>query len=129
MFRPAQGAESAALVGRFRASVFVRSQGSGPASARSEKSAAPRGYGISEHVSDYVEGSGFGCRVAVVLALTGVGACGRAPAELPKATGPMPLEEARTYVLALVNADRTDAGLDPVERDEVAERAGQRHAE
>lgn len=55
--------------------------------------------------------------------------CGRAPAELPKATGPMPLEEARAYVLALVNRDRADAGLEPVERDEVAESAGQRHAE
>jgi len=41
----------------------------------------------------------------------------------------MPLEEARAYVLALVNRDRADAGLEPVERDEVAERSGQRHAE
>jgi len=55
--------------------------------------------------------------------------CGHGPAELPKATGPMPLEEARAYVLALVNRDRADAGLEPVERDEVAERSGQRHAE
>lgn len=61
--------------------------------------------------------------------MTGIAGCGRGPAELPKATGPMSLEEARAYVLALVNRDRADEGLNPVERDEVAERAGQRHAE
>ena len=41
----------------------------------------------------------------------------------------MQLDDARAYVIALVNRDRADAGLNPVERDEVAERAGQRHAE
>ncbi len=65
----------------------------------------------------------------MTLCMTGITGCGRAPAELPKATGPMQLDDARAYVLALVNRDRADAGLDPVERDEVAERAGQRHAE
>lgn len=55
--------------------------------------------------------------------------CGRDPATVPKATGPIGLEEAREYVLALVNRDRNEHGLEPVERDEAAERAGQRHAE
>src|SRR6478735_326087 len=45
----------------------------------------------------------------------------------PKA--PMNLEQARRYVLALVNRDRAEHGLAPVVMDEVANRAGQRHAE
>lgn len=55
--------------------------------------------------------------------------CAREPASVPVATGPMNLEDARSYVLALVNRDRSDAGLSLVERDEVAEGAAQRHAE
>jgi uncharacterized protein YkwD len=43
--------------------------------------------------------------------------------------GPLGLEAAREYVLRLVNHDRNEAGLDPVERDEVAEKAGQRHVD
>ena len=42
---------------------------------------------------------------------------------------PMSLAEARDYMIALVNHDRAQAGLAPVERDEVAERAAQVHAE
>lgn len=45
----------------------------------------------------------------------------------PKA--PMNLEQARRYVLSLVNRDRAEHGLKPVIMDEVASRAGQRHAE
>jgi hypothetical protein len=43
--------------------------------------------------------------------------------------GPLGLEEARTYMLALVNADRHSEGLGSVELDDVATLAGQRHAE
>ncbi|HEY0465194.1 MAG TPA: CAP domain-containing protein [Polyangiaceae bacterium] len=49
------------------------------------------------------------------------------PAPRPKA--PMNLEQARRYVLALVNRDRTEQGLAPVVMDDAANRAGQRHAE
>jgi hypothetical protein len=52
---------------------------------------------------------------------------GTAPLDRP--TGPVGLEEARRYVLGLVNRDRAEADLPPVERDEVAERAGQRHVD
>ena len=45
----------------------------------------------------------------------------------PKA--PMNLEQARRYVLALVNHDRAEHGLAPVVMDDAASRAGQRHAE
>ncbi|HEX2673788.1 MAG TPA: CAP domain-containing protein [Polyangiaceae bacterium] len=45
----------------------------------------------------------------------------------PKAA--MNLEQARRYVLALVNRDRAEHGLGPVVMDETANRAGQRHAE
>ena len=49
------------------------------------------------------------------------------PALPPKA--PMNLEQARRYVLALVNRDRAEHGLSPVVMDDAANRAGQRHAE
>jgi hypothetical protein len=39
------------------------------------------------------------------------------------------LAEAREFVLSIVNRDRVAAGLEPVEREENAERAGQRHVE
>ena len=41
----------------------------------------------------------------------------------------MNLEQARRYVLALVNRDRAEQGLSRVVMDEAASRAGQRHAE
>jgi hypothetical protein len=41
----------------------------------------------------------------------------------------MPRDAAERYVLDLVNRDRADEGLEPVEWDEVAARAGLRHAE
>jgi uncharacterized protein YkwD len=49
------------------------------------------------------------------------------PVERPE--GPLAIEEARQFVLSLVNRDRADAGLEPVGRDEIAERAAQRHVE
>jgi uncharacterized protein YkwD len=55
---------------------------------------------------------------------------GAAAAEpVPRPQGPLDLEAAREYVLALVNRDRAELRLPPVERDEVAEQAGQRHVE
>src|SRR6188768_1696601 len=45
----------------------------------------------------------------------------------PKA--PMNVEQARRYVLALVNHDRAEHGLAPVVMDDAASRAGQRHAD
>jgi hypothetical protein len=41
----------------------------------------------------------------------------------------MNLEEAREYVLALVNHDRAEEGLGPVAMDPIAERAAQRHTD
>jgi uncharacterized protein YkwD len=49
------------------------------------------------------------------------------PVERPP--GPVGLEEARAYVLGLVNRDRAAQGLEPVGRDEVGDNAGQRHVE
>src|SRR6187402_365511 len=49
------------------------------------------------------------------------------PALPPKA--PMTLDQARRYMLTLVNRDRAEHGLAPVVMDDVASRAGQRHAE
>jgi uncharacterized protein YkwD len=59
----------------------------------------------------------------------GHSAGGKLNEPLERPTGPVGLEDARRYVLGLVNRDRAEAGLDPVERDEIAERAGQRHVE
>jgi uncharacterized protein YkwD len=47
------------------------------------------------------------------------------PIERPE--GPMTLDDAREYMLALVNHDRAAEGLSPVDMDETAERAAQRH--
>ncbi|MEP7052650.1 MAG: CAP domain-containing protein [Pseudomonadota bacterium] len=52
-----------------------------------------------------------------------------APPPVPAPKGPLNLEQARSYVLALVNRDRAAAGLGPVILDQAATRAGQRHAE
>jgi uncharacterized protein YkwD len=48
---------------------------------------------------------------------------------VPAPKGKLNLEQARKYVLKLVNRDRADNGLPPVSFDETATRAGQRHAE
>src|SRR5450432_741666 len=50
-----------------------------------------------------------------------------APVAQPK--GPMNVEQARRYVLALVNRDRAENGLPAVALDDTASRAGQRHAD
>lgn len=47
------------------------------------------------------------------------------PVERP--TGPMPLDAAQSYVLALVNHDRAEQGLEPVELDDVASKTAERH--
>lgn len=62
------------------------------------------------------------------LALAGCGPAVRREAA-PQPSGPLSLEEARQFVLDLVNRDRDEQGLAPVELDEVASEAGQRHAE
>lgn len=57
-------------------------------------------------------------------------ACGpRGSAPIVRPDHPLKLEEAREYVIALVNRDRAEAGLPPVERDEIAERAAQAHVD
>jgi uncharacterized protein YkwD len=73
---------------------------------------------------------------ALALAFLGVGcnasghsAGGKLDEPLVRPAGPVGLEEARKYVLGLVNHDRAEAGLDAIERDETAEKAGQRHVE
>jgi uncharacterized protein YkwD len=48
---------------------------------------------------------------------------------LARPTGPLTRRDAQRYVLDLVNRDRKKAGLPPVEWDETAAKAGQRHAE
>ena len=48
---------------------------------------------------------------------------------LSRPKGPLSLEQAQEYALALINRDRAAEGLEPVEWDETAARAGQRHAE
>ncbi|HKO48809.1 MAG TPA: CAP domain-containing protein [Polyangiaceae bacterium] len=48
---------------------------------------------------------------------------------LPPPKASMDLEQARRYMLTLVNRDRAEHGLPPVVMDEAATRAGQRHAE
>jgi uncharacterized protein YkwD len=79
-------------------------------------------------------------RGLVFVATLGVGfaacAAGSMPSEpalavpaLAAPKGLLNLEQARKYVLAMVNRDRAAYGLAPVALDEAATRAGQRHAE
>jgi uncharacterized protein YkwD len=64
-----------------------------------------------------------------VLGLFSFG-CRPRPGQLvPRPVGPLNLSDARDYVLSLVNRDRAESGLPPVERDETCDRAGQRHVE
>ncbi|MEY4545340.1 MAG: hypothetical protein RL685_1535 [Pseudomonadota bacterium] len=65
----------------------------------------------------------------VIVAVLLAGACNPPVAAPQRPTGPLDLERAREYVLELVNADRKREGLPPVERDRIAERAAQKHAE
>lgn len=66
--------------------------------------------------------------LALLVVLTACGPRGSGAA-VSRPTEPLELEAAREYVLALVNRDRADAGLAPVERDETAERAAQVHVD
>ena len=50
-------------------------------------------------------------------------------ARVSRPAGPLSAERAAEYVLALVNRDRAEAGLDPVEWDETAAHGGREHAE
>jgi len=75
---------------------------------------------------------GLTCRSAfalgcVISALTT--SCSPRPVAPERPRGPLDLDSARRYVLALVNADRQALGLPAMERDEVAERAAQEHAD
>ncbi len=67
------------------------------------------------------------------VALTGCGSARSAGAPAApdevEPIGPLELERARTYVLELVNRDRAELGLTPVELDPTATEAAQRHAE
>jgi uncharacterized protein YkwD len=67
---------------------------------------------------------------AILLACLAFG-CGqkRGGTPPPRPTGPLGIDAARAYMLALVNADREREGLAPVEVDDVATRAAQRHAD
>lgn len=69
------------------------------------------------------------CALALGCAPRGGSSGGGSAEPLERPKGPVGLEDARRYVLGLVNKDRADEGLPAVERDETAERAGQRHVE
>ncbi|MBN2196269.1 MAG: CAP domain-containing protein [Polyangiaceae bacterium] len=60
---------------------------------------------------------------------SGSAAAGTATAAEVEPTGPLLLEDARAFVLALVNRDRADQGLPPVTIDPTASEAAQIHAE
>jgi uncharacterized protein YkwD len=62
------------------------------------------------------------------LLFCALAAC-RPAADPLQATGPASVGEAAQFVLALVNRDRDEAGLPPVEWDEAAARAAQVHAD
>jgi uncharacterized protein YkwD len=65
---------------------------------------------------------------ALSLSLSACGPTKRSAAVSPP-SGPLSLDDARRFVLELVNRDREEHGLSPVELDDVASDAGQRHAE
>lgn len=76
-----------------------------------------------------------GLTLWVCLSAGGLSACGSSrgfevgPELDDQGRAPMDRRAAQAYVLSLVNRDRAEHGLNPVVRDEVAERAGQRHAD
>ncbi len=61
------------------------------------------------------------------LGLVSLG-CDGGRARIPEGTGPLNAEDAARYVLELVNRDRAEEGLSPLEWDPVAARAAERHA-
>jgi hypothetical protein len=67
--------------------------------------------------------------LAAILAISACGPKKHAGTPPPRPTGPVKLDDARQYMLALVNSDRQAEGLQPVEFDDVATSAAQRHAE
>jgi uncharacterized protein YkwD len=69
---------------------------------------------------------GASCAVFVAVACAAPHA---PPAPITTPKGPLNVEQARHYVLSLVNRDRADNGLPAVELDDTASRAGQRHAD
>jgi uncharacterized protein YkwD len=72
----------------------------------------------------------FGRWSASLALFSGLAGCAPRPnAAAVRPTHPLELEEAREYVMALVNRDRAESGLPPVERDETAERAAQIHVD
>ncbi len=52
----------------------------------------------------------------------------RKPEAITRPQSPMSLDDARGYLLRLINRDREAEGLEPVARDAAAEKAGQEHA-
>lgn len=72
----------------------------------------------------------FGLALApAVLGCSGERSSGGKLVPVDRPQGPIGLAEARAFVLSIVNRDRAEHGLEPVELDEPAERAGQRHVE
>jgi len=69
------------------------------------------------------------CCVLVTISLFSCGPRKNVGSAGPKPTGPLALEEARLYVLELINRDRAEEDLPPVELDEIANRAAQRHSD
>lgn len=69
-----------------------------------------------------------GLVVAVSLSVSACGPAKQRSTPSPP-SGPLDLAEARKFVLELVNRDREEHGLAPVELDDIASEAGQRHAD
>lgn len=81
-----------------------------------------------ESSPSYVAGKGPG-RVKWILFAALLASCADRSPEHPEPSAPIDLEAARQYVVALVNRDRGEHGLEPVTLDEQATRAAQRHVE
>ncbi|HEY5375281.1 MAG TPA: CAP domain-containing protein [Polyangiaceae bacterium] len=71
----------------------------------------------------------FASSLAIAACASSAAAPSHAALPLAAPKGLLSLEQARRYVLALVNHDRAEYGLSPVTLDDAATRAGQRHAE
>lgn len=70
-----------------------------------------------------------GVTLAALLLLSSCEKSKPGPSFSERPKGPLSLDEARKYMVDLVNRDRAEAGLEAVEIDEVATKAAQRHAE
>ncbi|HVJ16058.1 MAG TPA: CAP domain-containing protein [Polyangiaceae bacterium] len=73
--------------------------------------------------------AGLLCAVFVTISLFSCGPRKGAGPAGPRPKGPLALDEARLYVLELINRDRAEEGLEPVELDDTATEAGQRHSD